>query len=507
MITRFFSLLQWFAGLHLRKAKLESQIMVGSERYLSHYFDPTCGEGKYTKEVPDFSSEDFDVTTLGSPIIALDVCGRKVNGELLERGQEEGGEEEADGDDEEVKEEIRCALFTFSDVQSKNVDSVKNLAMRWMREKLGWEPIWRKRGEERGQDTMVFGRRYPSFPDCVFQFELRFFVRPFQRWDLPALSSPLFSFVDPFQVKEIPVGRTAQLVGLDRFLFLNLVVKGVNRNHANEALLDKLYGGDGTWRDVYSDGGSANPYADAGAFDGSVATAKTNWRLERLVDLYCRQLRNNIPPYLGWKLESEREGKGRKLSLFWVSPFDSDDRVEVDEEVPYGRTAAFAFRKGTTSPETDTIYYMILCCQTMTVLNQAKFAMQRHSCPPTSTTAGRGEGPTDEKGLVAASREALYFSNYFPSREASLAVVGRQYTDEEEALVIFAKFAGRSVRLGEVRRFVLEETGFPFHSKPLAMMETKDGRILEVDSLGEKRRRGTFKTRPMPAHHTSDEVR
>ncbi len=163
---------------------------------------------------------------------------------------------------------------------------------------------------------MVFGRRYPSFPDCVFQFELRFFVRPFQRWDLPALSSPLFSFVDPFQVKEIPVGRTAQLVGLDRFLFLNLVVKGVNRNHANEALLDKLYGGDGTWRDVYRDGCSANPYADDGAFDGSVATAKTNWRLERLVDLYCRQLRNNIPPYLGWKLESEREGKGKKLNLF-----------------------------------------------------------------------------------------------------------------------------------------------------------------------------------------------
>ena len=326
--------------------------------YLVHFFDPTCGKGMYAKDVPDVSPGDFDVTALGSPIIGLDVCGRKVEGEMKKAKVTDF--KGADDDHEEAV--IKCSVFTFADKSAKNVTSVKTLSRLWMETKLGWEMQSTEIEEEGGyvREKMVFHKRFPAAPGCVFQMEVRLYVRVLESWDFFSLdpSSPLFSFVDPFGPSQIPSPRLARLIGRDRFLFLNVMVCGLNRNQAKEALHDSVFGGDSSWRDIYR-----SPYVGGDALTG---TARTNAILERLAELYCRVLRNNVPPEPepGWVLRRDEESPS---GFSWIGPPLTRHRLflyrRVDEDRAFGRTAAVAFRTGTTSPEANTLYYMVLGCQ------------------------------------------------------------------------------------------------------------------------------------------------
>ncbi len=135
----------------------------------------------------------------------------------------------------------------------------------------------------------------------------------------------------------------------------------------------------------------------------------------------------------------------------------------------------------------------------MTILDKAKFNMQRYCCPIPGKKEGEkknmeegGKGEKEKgtaaakKDLAAYSKNSLYFSNYFytPGYRERVCL-GRQFEYCEEADAIFQKFAGTSARFGDVRRFLVEKTAFPVHAKTLNLLR-QDGRITEVEVVEEE---------------------
>ncbi len=139
----------------------------------------------------------------------------------------------------------------------------------------------------------------------------------------------------------------------------------------------------------------------------------------------------------------------------------------------------------------------------MTVLDKAKYNMQKYCCPipgkeeseDPSEKAGKGEkekgtaAMTTTTNLSASSKSAHYFSNYFysPGYRGRISL-GRQFEYCEEAAAIFQRFAGTSVRFGDVRRFVLEETAFPVHAEAFKLMR-RDGRITKFEKVRIKQKK------------------
>ncbi len=202
-------------------------------------------------------------------------------------------------------------------------------------------------------------------------------------------------------------------------------------------------------------------------------TRITNQKLEKLKDAYCQTLKF----YVGL-----RQTQPGSLAT------------------PTTRTAAFAIRnRGKATPDKATLSYIIFAAQSLFLLDKAKFAFQRVSSPRPSEMGAPRNGD-----LVERSRESLYFSNYFHFQGIDVQL-GRQFSFEEEADVIHAKFAGKSdVRLGEVRRFVLEETGFPYHTSALRILETQGKIVSVMTGEGGTRQRGMFPQR-VPVDHRGTE--
>ena len=68
---------------------------------------------------------------------------------------------------------------------------------------------------------------------------------------------------------------------------------------------------------------------------------------------------------------------------------------------------------------------------------------------------------------------------------------GRKTSNEEEKMEIYRYFQGRSARLLEVKRWILINSPFAFHSRALGLLE-KEG-LLTVNSNGDVRRSGNFR--------------
>ena len=73
----------------------------------------------------------------------------------------------------------------------------------------------------------------------------------------------------------------------------------------------------------------------------------------------------------------------------------------------------------------------------------------------------------------------FYFNN-FPVPQ------GHQTDKAVKADVIFEAFCGQTVLLGDVKRFIIKETTFPFHAKALRHLE-KTGKMMEVAPLDKVR--------------------
>jgi hypothetical protein len=127
-------------------------------------------------------------------------------------------------------------------------------------------------------------------------------------------------------------------------------------------------------------------------------------------------------------------------------------------------TSSFAFRKGKSNPDCGTLYYMVFGTLSLSTLNDQKFAMQRKT----------------QQG------SELVYSDYFAFRKI-IGPDGRKTTDEEEAETIFEHFIrfDQPVTLGEVKRFVIEETPYPYHANSLRYLEESENMTVEnIDLFG-----------------------
>ncbi len=124
-------------------------------------------------------------------------------------------------------------------------------------------------------------------------------------------------------------------------------------------------------------------------------------------------------------------------------------------------TSSIAFRVDRTEWTNDTLYFMVMATTSLSVLNSFKAATQ------SLTQQGSELAVTD-------------FFHYHGLPVAH----GRKTCDGEEAEAVYEQFRGKKVSLWEVKQFVVEETPYPFHSKPLRVLENpEDGRLVEVEPL------------------------
>ena len=114
-------------------------------------------------------------------------------------------------------------------------------------------------------------------------------------------------------------------------------------------------------------------------------------------------------------------------------------------------TAAMAFRNDETELTNNTLYFMVFATPSLSVLQNFKTNAQ-------SLT---------QQGAELAFTDLFYFNDY-PVQH------GRKTSDEEEAETIYQHFHGQKVQLGEVKRFVIEETPYPFHSRAIRFLEMKE---------------------------------
>jgi hypothetical protein len=124
-------------------------------------------------------------------------------------------------------------------------------------------------------------------------------------------------------------------------------------------------------------------------------------------------------------------------------------------------TSSIAFRVDRTEWTNETLYFMVMATTSLSVLNSFKTATQ---------------GLTQQGSELAVTDFFFYYGLPTPH--------GRTTCDGEEAEAIYEQFRGKKVSLGEVKRFVVEETPYPFHSGPLSVLENpEDGRLVEVEPL------------------------
>jgi hypothetical protein len=146
-----------------------------------------------------------------------------------------------------------------------------------------------------------------------------------------------------------------------------------------------------------------------------VSTTETNKRLENLCRKYQSQLKEEFN-------HQEQDG-----SLF---------------------TSAIAFRKGKKGPKKATIYFMVFGTTSMSILQNFKTAAQS----------------------VTQQGSELAFSDFFHFNGIVIPN-GRKTTNEEEAETIYNHFQGQTVTLGEVKRWVIEETPYPYHARAIKVLE------------------------------------
>ena len=158
-------------------------------------------------------------------------------------------------------------------------------------------------------------------------------------------SRPLFSFVDPFGIKSIPMKMMENLIGPKKYLLINLNVQAINRScKGNEEVINNLYADD-SWLELRS-------------------IEETNPKLEQFTNLYEEKLKSMRRPFTTTGRFYLKKGKSDPyvnfiFSLVFVSqgynmlnkikskfminmqekflPEFSDYYFHSDKEVPLGR--------------------------------------------------------------------------------------------------------------------------------------------------------------------------
>ncbi|XP_047134216.1 uncharacterized protein LOC124812138 [Hydra vulgaris] len=128
-------------------------------------------------------------------------------------------------------------------------------------------------------------------------------------------------------------------------------------------------------------------------------------------------------------------------------------------------TTKFILRKGKLRPDNAELFNLVFATTSLLVLQKIKFSIQRHN---------------QTKGECS-------FSDYFSINGVSIPE-GRKTDDSYEANVIYKMFSNKgSVRLGKLKKLIIEKTPFPYHTKALRKLEKDDSiAVTPLDYLDEK---------------------
>ena len=206
-----------------------------------NYLDAFAGRGKYKENA--VQSLDGDVSDFGSPIIAVDKALEAL------RWMYAHDKETSHHQLNRIFSMHRYAInFFFNDVNADNLKCLKGVVEERFR-LYGWKISEQETIE--GVEKIVYeGEVVPQsefFPATVIRMRVNYSNKKFQDMDLEKIPSPLFSFVDPFGIADIPIDAMEKIIGSNREVFLNLMVGTINRNWSRGkekegSAIYKLYG-------------------------------------------------------------------------------------------------------------------------------------------------------------------------------------------------------------------------------------------------------------------------
>ncbi len=349
--------------------------------------------------------------------------------------------ETVERDSTSTRRTVRLVRFILNDNEKAHIDHLRKLVDRRLVANWGCQRVYENEAED--CTKLSYKSSCPVLnTDYILDFQfynLDFCLLDLHQilspevpwWERRYTKNPVFSFVDPFGFS-LPFDKMRQLLSdSNRAVLIVFMVQSINRSKSTKSrrLVDAIFGEEG-------DGDELAGWEIALRKAGPEPTRKssrqhtewTNRRLEALAKHYCKRLRQSL---------------GKKTTMM-------------------------VMRKGKSSPKTGTIFYECFAGNTTLELQRTKTAMQ---------------------GLVQGEPEDG-FSDCYALNNIEVKS-GRKTTDEEEAEEIYKKFQGRAVMLYKIREFVLDKTNFPYHKRPLAVLE-RSKKIAKVNTYGQKRKKFTF---------------
>ena len=185
--------------------------------FVMRYVDAFAGQGWFGPEAPEGSFDYTDVNVWGTPIIAIstvidhmkNLFGRKKTQEKL-RG---------------VRNRcLKTVEFFFNDASK---DNIAKLRVKIDQQMTSFK--WRKTAESASA---------VDFEGSFFESEIKqrlrinFTVNKFEDMgdSYAKLRQPVFTFLDPFGIKQIPMKCVGRLVGEGKDILINLMVGTLNRS-------------------------------------------------------------------------------------------------------------------------------------------------------------------------------------------------------------------------------------------------------------------------------------
>ena len=383
------------------------------------------------------SDQEEDIARMGSPIIALD------------RGLDRIKIMAQNARNINLLQKFNAIHYVFNDISKENILNLMKLVFKMMA-MYGWDGIATVtqtkynlrvkeflRGEKRKGEKD--NKRDITFQWCLksaflegssWQIKTTFVIGKFEDLELPP-ASKTFSLLDPCGIKQIPFEAVKRFVGPGKEVFINLMVWTIRRSSANpnhSKSIQNLFG---------------NPESDVVV----KSFAKCHEKCTESNKMCCTK--NAYKKYVKYYSES-------------IAAVASSADAEA---------VHFLFSKGKKNKEAGDQFYMVYLSSDMDLQMVQKMKSSMVS-------------------VVQTEDGELRHTDYYALNGIKIPF-GRKTSNEDEKTEIYRHFKDRSESLFEVKRWILVNSPFAFHSRALGLLE-KEG-LLHVDSSGDARRSGNFR--------------
>lgn len=437
-------------GRELEAAKFTHPMSTNRNEFRVAYIDAFCWRGEYrvqhdgpgtrSQEESDDdgdSDQEEDIALMGSPIIALDrgldrckIMSENTNARIIERLRK-----------------FNAIHYVFNDISTENILNLIKLVCKNMA-KYGWQNMGKQEDGRNQQEFMNGGKRKVEKDkknDITFRWRLKyafdqgsswwikttFVIGKFEHLEIPP-ARKTFSLIDPCGIKQIPFEAVKRFVGPGKEVFINLMVWTIRRSSANpkhRKSIQNLFGNPES--DVVVKSFAKCPEGKCTNSNGLCCT-KNAYR--NYVNLYSE-------------------------SIARVASSANAEAVH------------FLFSKGKRNKEGGDQFYMVYLSSDMDLIMVKNMKSVMMS-------------------VVQTADGELRHTDYYALNGINIPF-GRKTSNEEEKTEIYRHFQGCSATLFDVKRWILINSPFAFHSRALGLLEKE--RLLTVDSNGEARSSGNFR--------------